>query len=47
MVERTALGSVLHSFYTGLEGIFLTVAKRVDEQVPSGNRWQEIYWTLP
>ena len=39
MVERTALGSVLHSFYTGLEGIFLTVAKRVDEQVPSGNRW--------
>ena len=39
MVERAALGSVLHSFYTGLEGIFLTVAKRVDEQVPSGDRW--------
>ena len=39
MVERAALGSVLHSFYTGLEGIFLTVAKRVDEQVPAGNRW--------
>ena len=39
MVERAALGSVLHSFYTGLEGIFLTIAKRVDEQVPSGDRW--------
>lgn len=39
VVERTALGSVLHSFYTGLEGIFLTVVKRVDEQVPSGDRW--------
>ncbi len=26
MVERAALGSLLHSFYTGLEGIFLTVA---------------------
>ena len=39
VVERTALGSVLHSFYTGLEGIFLTVAKRVDKQVPSGDRW--------
>jgi hypothetical protein len=38
-IERTALGSVLHSFYTGLEGIFLTVAKRVDEKVPSGERW--------
>jgi hypothetical protein len=38
-IERTALGSVLHSFYTGLEGIFLTVAKRVDGKVPSGERW--------
>lgn len=39
IVERVALGSVLHSFYTGVEGIFLTVAKRVDEQVPTGARW--------
>ena len=38
-MERAALGSVLHSFYTGLEGIFLTVAKRVDEHAPSGDRW--------
>ena len=38
-VERAALGSVLHAFYTGLEGIFLTIAKRVDGQVPAGERW--------
>ena len=39
VVERAALGSVLHSFYTGLEGIFLAVAKRVDDHVPTGERW--------
>lgn len=39
LVERVALGSVLHSFYTGVEGIFLTIAKRVDEHVPAGDRW--------
>lgn len=39
VVELSALGSVLHSFYTGLEGIFLTVAKRVDAEVPAGDRW--------
>lgn len=39
VVEKAALASVLHSFYTGLEGIFLTVAKRVDAHVPGGDRW--------
>ena len=38
-VERAALGSVLHSFYTGVEGIFLAVAKRIDEDIPVGERW--------
>ena len=38
-VQRAALASVLHSFYTGVEGILLTVAKRVDEQVPHGSHW--------
>ena len=38
-VERAAIGSVLHSFYTGVEGIFLAVAKRIDEAVPVGDRW--------
>lgn len=39
VVDCAALGSVLHSFYTGIEGIFLTVAKRVDGSVPGGDRW--------
>jgi hypothetical protein len=39
LVQRAALASVLHSFYTGVEAILLTVAKRVDAQVPVGARW--------
>lgn len=39
LVELTALGAVLHSFYTGVESIFQTVAKRVDEHMPSGDQW--------
>lgn len=39
LVETTALGSVLHSFYNGLEGIFLIVAKRVDEDELQGSQW--------
>ncbi len=38
-VQCAALGTVLHSFYTGMEGIFLAVAKRVDRDVPVGDRW--------
>ena len=36
LVEVTALGSVLHSFYNGLENIFLSIAKGLDAQVPTG-----------
>ena len=39
LVRRTALAAVLHSFYTGVEAILLTVAKEVDQQAPSGPRW--------
>ena len=39
-LERiTALGAVLHSFYSGLEKIFERVAKRVDGKLPDGDRW--------
>jgi len=38
-VQRAALASVLHTFYTGVESVLLTVAKRVDHRVPSGERW--------
>lgn len=39
LVEITALASVLHSFYNGLENIFLIVAKGVDADVPTGAQW--------
>ena len=39
LVEIAALGSVLHSFYNGLENIFLSVAKGLDESVPAGSQW--------
>lgn len=34
----TILGSVLHSFYNGLENIFDIIAKNIDESVPTGNK---------
>jgi len=39
LVEVTAVGSVLHSFYNGLENIFLSIAKSIDADVPSGSQW--------
>ena len=39
LVEVTAVGSVLHSFYNGLENIFLAIAKRIDQDVPAGAQW--------
>jgi len=38
MVEITAMASVLHSFYNGLENIFLVIAKGIDKDVPSGGQ---------
>ena len=38
LVEVTALGSILHSFYHGLESIFLFVAKELDQHTPSGSQ---------
>ncbi len=39
LVEITALASVLHSFYNGIENTFLTIAKRIDKVVPEGKQW--------
>lgn len=39
LVQITALASVLHSFYNGLESIFVTIAKETDGQLLSGHRW--------
>lgn len=38
-VEVTALASVLHAFYNGLESIFQPVAKNLAEQIPAGHKW--------
>lgn len=35
-VEIAAVASVVHSFYNGLENIFLSIAKLIDQDVPSG-----------
>lgn len=39
LVEVTAMASVLHSFYNGIENIFLRVCKELDQDVPAGDRW--------
>ena len=39
LVEITALGSVIHSFYNGLENIFVRVAKGIDKNVSSDPQW--------
>jgi len=38
-VGLAALGAVLHSFYNGIEGIFLLVAKQIDNGAPSDSAW--------
>jgi len=39
LVEVTAVASVLHSFYNGLENIFLAIAKGSDADIPAGSQW--------
>ena len=38
LFNMTILGSVLHSFYNGLENIFEIIAKNVDKELPQGNK---------
>ena len=40
-IELAALGTVLHSFYNGVEGIFLNIVKHVDKSVPNGFAWHQ------
>lgn len=37
-VEIAAVATVLHSFYNGLENVFYTVAKDIDDLIPSGGQ---------
>jgi hypothetical protein len=34
LIEMTAIASVLHSFYNGIENIFLSIARGVDHYFP-------------
>lgn len=38
LFDMTILGSVLHSFYNGLENIFEVIAKNIDKDIPTGNK---------
>ena len=38
LFDMTILGSVLHSFYNGLENVFEIIAKNIDGNVPNGNK---------
>lgn len=41
LVELTAFASVLHSFYTGIEKIFLIISKKVDKSTPYDINWHK------
>jgi hypothetical protein len=39
VIEATALASVVHSFYNGLENVFTIIGKRFDHTMPTGEQW--------
>ena len=39
LIDRTALSSVVQSFYQGVESVFQLIAKRVDENMPGSADW--------
>jgi len=41
IVELSALATVLHSFYGGIENIFTTIGKKIDDRVPTGTKWHK------
>lgn len=41
LIELTALASVLHSFYSGVENIFSLIAKNIDNNSPEGENWHK------
>ncbi len=41
LIETTALSSVLHSFYTGIEKIFSIIARGIYKNFPTGNNWHK------
>ena len=39
--EITAIGSILHSFYNGIERIFNLIAKHFDRFMPTSSQWHK------
>ena len=47
LIEITALASVLHSFYTGLENVFQTIAKADEDGLPDSAQWhRDLLWQM-
>jgi uncharacterized protein YutE (UPF0331/DUF86 family) len=40
-IEISATAAVLHSFYNGIENIFLRIANRLDNQIPTSEFWHK------
>lgn len=38
-MEKRAIGSAIHDFYSGVEKIFERISEEIDRNVPSGNDW--------
>ncbi len=38
-MEKRAIGSVIHDFYSGAEKIFELISEEIDQDVPSGKDW--------
>jgi len=44
-IELNAIGSILHSYYCGIESIFNLIYKSTYEKTLSGNTWHSILFT--
>ncbi len=40
-IEISAIATVLHSFYNGIENIFKRIARRIDNKVPCTEYWHQ------
>jgi hypothetical protein len=38
-IELGSLAALLHSFYNGLENIFIRIARKIDQKMPKGEMW--------
>jgi hypothetical protein len=40
-IEMASLSVLLHAFYSGLENIFVRIARKIDGELPSGQHWHQ------